>query len=62
MSKTVDLMESAFTMISNKGKLILDEDFMMNIFSPIVSNIPPLKDYLAYMFEEKKANALGSCA
>lgn len=62
MGKTVDLMEAVFQKISDDGNLILEEEFMMNIFSPIVDKVPPMKGYLSYMFEEKEANALGSLA
>jgi hypothetical protein len=33
----------------------------MNIFSPLYKEIPPLKDYLDYHFEEKEGNVIGSC-
>ncbi len=62
MGLTVDLMEAGFEKISTDRKLILEEEFMMNIFLPIVTKVPPMKEYLTYMFEEKEANALGSCA
>lgn len=60
--KTVDLMESSFTKVCDDKNLILNEDFIMNIFSPIVAKLPSLNDHLAYTFEEKVANAVGSCA
>ncbi len=32
----------------------------MNIFSPLYEEIPPLKKYLDYHFEEKEGNVIGS--
>jgi hypothetical protein len=34
---------------------------IMNIFSPLYEEIPPLKEYLDYHFEEKEGNVIGSC-
>jgi hypothetical protein len=31
-----DLMEKAFEKIANDGEMMLDKEFMMNIFEPIV--------------------------
>jgi hypothetical protein len=36
MGHTVDMLEVAFTKISEDSLLILDKDFMMNIFSDII--------------------------
>lgn len=60
MGLTVDLLEDAFSQIENDGKLILNEEFMMNIFCPIMDKIPPFQEYLQHMFEEKRTFALGS--
>ncbi len=32
MGRTVDLMEEAFEKITNDGEMMLDKEFMMNIF------------------------------
>jgi hypothetical protein len=39
---------------------MLDEDFIMNIFSPLYDELPELKEYLTYYFEEKESNVTGS--
>ena len=44
--------------IQADGKLLLDHDFMMNIFSDL--QIPELEAYLKYEFEEKMGNGTGS--
>ena len=35
MGRTLDMLEDAFVKISSDGVLLLDEDFVMNIFSDI---------------------------
>ncbi len=61
MGLIVDLLEDEFLAIENDGRLILNEEFMMRIFQPIVDKVPPFKEYLQHMFEEKHTFALGSC-
>jgi hypothetical protein len=39
MGRTVDLMEEAFEKIENDEEMMLDEEFMMNIFEPIVDQV-----------------------
>ena len=62
MTKAVDLMYKAFAGITKDGHLILDDDFMMNIFEPLEKKIKPLKEYLTYMFEERQSCPFGSQA
>ncbi len=59
MGCTVDLMESAFE-IALDGPLFLDEEFMMNIFDPIVSKLDNFARYLQYIFKEEQSFAVGS--
>jgi hypothetical protein len=40
--------------------MLLNEDFMMNIFQPIVNQVEPFAEYLKFIFEKKEAHALGS--
>ena len=53
MGLCVDLMEATFLEVSEDGEMMLDEDFMMNIFKPIANKVKPFEDYLTMMFEEK---------
>jgi hypothetical protein len=62
MGRAVDLMYNAFVEVESDGELMLDEDFMMNIFSPLYAELPELKEYLTYYFEEKESNVIGSCS
>jgi hypothetical protein len=54
--------EDAFTMISSNGSLILNEGFMMTIFSDIVHEVEPFEKYLHFMFKEKASNPFGTRA
>ena len=60
MGRTVDLMEEAFEKIANDGEMMLVEEFMMNIFEPIVDQVEPFAEYLEFIFENKEGHALGS--
>ncbi len=39
---------------------MLEDNFIMKIFSPLYEEILPLKEYLDYHFEEKEGNIIGS--
>ncbi len=58
MGRTVDLMEEAFEKIANDGGMMLDKEFMMNIFEPIVDQVEPFAEYLGFIFENKDRHAL----
>jgi hypothetical protein len=53
-------MEEAFEKIANNGEMMLDKEFMMNIFEPIVDQVEPFVEYLEFIFENKDRHALGS--
>jgi hypothetical protein len=56
MGKALDSMEAAFESILDDGELIVDEDFMMNnLFLDLSETIDPFKEYLEYVFEEKRS-------
>ena len=60
MGRAITLLHDAFVDIQSDGLLLLEQDFIMNIFSPLHEEIPPLKQYLDYHFEEKEGNVIGS--
>ena len=60
MPEALDLMDVAFGKVADDGDLLLDEDFMMGLFEPLLSKISPFQDYMTYMFDEKRANLVGS--
>ena len=62
MTKAVELMEKSFAEITKDRNLMLDDDFMMNIFEPLARKINPFKEYLTYMFEEQQSFPVGSQA
>ena len=58
MGIVVDLLEKAMISVSEDGELLLDEDFMMNIFSDIGDCVDPFADYITHLFEEKQSNGV----
>jgi hypothetical protein len=56
MGRAVTFLHDAFVEDQGDGVLLLEENFIMNIFSPLYKDIPPLKEYLDYHFEEKEGN------
>ncbi len=51
-------MYNAFVEVESDEELMLDEDFIMNILSPLYAELPELKEYLTYYFEEKESNVI----
>ena len=47
MGDDVDTLEAAMEEIAGDGKLMLNEDFVMNIFSKFQEKIDPFDEYLA---------------
>ncbi len=60
MGRAITLLHDSFVEIQSDGSLLLEQDFIMNIFSPLYKEIPPLKEYLNYHIEEKEGNVIGS--
>ena len=53
MGRVLDSLEKAMVQISKDPKLLLDEGFMMNIFSVYQNELPPFKEYLDLMYKKK---------
>jgi hypothetical protein len=53
MGRAITFLHNAFVEVQGDGVLLLKENFIMNIFSPLYKEIPPLKEY---HFEEKEGN------
>ena len=53
MRLVVDLLEDAMEKIAGNGDLMLQEDFMMNIFRQLQDQIDPFDEYLTFVFEDK---------
>jgi hypothetical protein len=62
MGRAVQMLYNAFQSIEEDGSLLLDEDYIMNIFSPFYAEIPPFKEYLDYFLRQKEGNVNGSDA
>ena len=62
MRRVIVLMCDAFLEVELNGELMLDEDFIMGIFSPLYVELPEFEQYLTYFFEEKESNVIGSCS
>ena len=64
MGVGLDLMEVRFEEICDDGSLLLNEDYMMNMFSLIATTVDPFADYMQFMFTEKQSkqvNGSTSC-
>ena len=46
-------MKGCFEGIVEDGMLMLDESYMMDMFSSIADKVDPFKDYLDFMFTQK---------
>ena len=53
MGSVLDLMEDRFEEIS--GSLMMNDDYMMDMFSSIAINVDPFAKYLEFMFTEKQS-------
>jgi hypothetical protein len=60
MGRTLDMLEDAFFKVSSDGVLLLDKDFVMNIFSDIVGEVEPFDKYLNFMFNKKSSNPVAT--
>jgi hypothetical protein len=60
MSRVVNMLEEAMEEVAEDGSKMLDEDFMMSIFSDIMEQVEPFQAYLDYIFEEKLSYPVGS--
>jgi hypothetical protein len=52
MGRALDLLQENVMLINNHPQMILDEYFMMNIFSTF-SYLTPFKEYLEFMFTKR---------
>ena len=54
MGRALDTLHKTMKEISDKPSLILDEDYMMNIFKEYIDELPPFKEYWNFMFNKKQ--------
>ena len=60
MERAIKLLHDAFIKIQGDGSLLLEEDFIMNIFASLYDELPPFKEYLNYHLEEMEGDVFGS--
>ena len=60
MTFDVDIMDKAFYEVFIDGEKLINEDFMMVIFDGITKKLPPLQEYLNFVFEKKQGSLMGS--
>ena len=53
MSVICDLVFKAMQAVELDGEKMLDEDFMMSIFSPLYSRVPELEQYLEWYLKRR---------
>ena len=61
MGSVLDLMEDRFEEISSDGSLMMNEDYMMDMFSSIAIKVDPFAEYLEFMFTEKQSKPVTGC-
>ena len=59
MGDVVDTLKVAMEEIAGDGKLMLNEDLIVNIFSKFQEKIDPFNKYFTYIFEKKLSNPIG---
>ena len=60
MASVVDIIDKELYEVLVGGEKIIDEDFMMGIFDGIAKKLPPLQEYLDFMFENKQGSLVAS--
>ena len=61
MRSVLDLMEDRFEEISSDGSLMMNETYMMDMFSSIASKVVPFAEYLEFMFTKKPSKPVAGC-
>ena len=61
MVPVVDILDKAFYDVLIDREKLINEDFMIGIFDGITKKLPPLQEYLDFMFGDKYGNLVGSC-
>ena len=58
MSRVIDTLYEKMTKLYESLSLILDDDFMMNIFSEYLQELPPFEEYWKLTFEKKQMSVV----
>jgi hypothetical protein len=54
MGRAIDLLHVAFSKVQEDPSLLLDYDFIMNIFEPLYGDLPELEEFLEFYREDKR--------
>ena len=60
MASVVDIMDTALYEVLIDSEKLIDEDFMMGIFYGITKKLPPLQEYLDFIFDNTQDSLVGS--
>ena len=60
MVSVVEIMDKAFYEVLIDGEKLVNEDFIMGIFDGITKKLPPLQEYLYFMFKNKQGRISSS--
>jgi hypothetical protein len=61
MGLVLDLMEDRFEEISSDCCLMLNEDYVMDMFSSITVKVAPYTEYLEFMCTENQRKTIAGC-
>jgi hypothetical protein len=60
MGRAINLLHSEFLKIRDKPELLLDYEFVVNIFQPLYPQLPEFCDHMDYFKEQKEGKVIGS--
>ena len=60
IASVVYIMDKASYEVLIDGEKLIDKDFMMMFFDGITKKLPPLQEYLNFMFKNKQGRLVGS--
>jgi hypothetical protein len=58
MGRAITLLHDAFVEVQGDGAQLLEENFIMKIFSPLYKDLPEFEAYMDYYKEEKEGKIL----
>ena len=58
MSKALNVFYEKIQIIQANPRLVLSECFMMSLFSVVMDELPPFKEYWAYVYKKKTMNVV----
>eukprot|EP00965_Chrysotila_dentata_P013474 446680-Pleurochrysis_carterae.AAC.1 len=60
MGRAIYILERTLAGIVEDGQMLLDENCMMGIFAELERELPPLAEYIKYMYCTKRMELAGS--